>query len=133
MGTKLILLICAVFFTSCVDNRTMENEPYTKKEYVLAYKKMVLYGCLNEKTNGEFRNLMRIHNNVNSKEVAILFASIANEADSLGIKYSRSINPYDHYGDLKGKVPIFGNCVDYAFSKEVDSIANRSYLNSRPK
>ena len=132
MGIKLkkIYLICFLLFYQCKQQKK-DNDLNTKKEYILAYKKMVIYGCLNEKTNKEFRKLMIKYHNVNSSETAILFHMEAEKAEKQGATYSREIKPYTYYGDLKGKVPLFGKCIEYAFSKEVDSIALLMYKNSQ--
>ncbi len=132
MGIRLknIYLVCFIFLFNC-KSENKNNDSYTKEEYILAYKKMVLYGCINEKTNNEFRKIMIRYNNVNSTEVAILFHAVANRADSIGGVYSKKIKPYTYYGDLKGKVPLFGKCVEYAFGTEVDSIAKKTYKETR--
>lgn len=132
MGIKLkkvVLFIIVLLLLKC-KNETIKKDlkPFTKEDYVLSYKKMVLYGCIDEKTENKFGKLLDNYNTVFSMEVSILFHDIANKADSLGRKYSiKSIKPYEYYGDLKGKIPLFGKCVEYAFSKEVDSIAVNLY------
>lgn len=45
----------------------------------------------------------------------------------LGKIYSDTIRPHQYYEDLRGKVPIYSDCVRYAFSKEIDSIAKATY------
>lgn len=133
MGTKLnfsiIISFVLIFFFSCSTKE--KNKPFNEEEYIFAYKKMVLYGCINGKTNNDFKKIMNKYNDVHSVEVAILFHETVKKADSLGNLYSKEILPYNNYGDLKGKTPIFSKCVSYAFSKKIDSIAKKTYKKNK--
>ncbi len=133
MGIKLRYfssIILLLFFISCKAQK-IKDQPYTQENYVMAYKNAVLYGCIDEKTNKEFGQLLNKYNSTASREVAILFHDMYNRAKLLGKDYSKNIKAYEYYGDLKGKTPIFSDCVAYAFSKEVDSIARAKYKKTR--
>ncbi len=134
MGIRLIKILSSILMMITLTTCAVKQESldgHTKEQYILAYKKEVLFGCLNEKTENKFGKLLNDYNNVGSVEVAILFHSVANHADSVGREYSRKIKPYDYYGDLIGKSPIFGECVEYAFSIRTDSIATDLYFRTR--
>jgi len=134
MGTKLkylYLLTLLIISISCKIHK-IEESSSKKEDYVLAYKKAVLYGCINAKTNKDFSKILIEHNDmILTKEFPILFYEIVAEATQLGEKYSSKINTHTYYEDLRGKTPIFSDCVSFAFGKEVDSIAKINYKRTR--
>ena len=134
MGTKLkylYLLTLLIISISCKIHK-IEESSSKKEDYVLAYKKAVLYGCINAKTNKDFSKILIEHNDmILTKEFPILFYEIVTEATKLGEKYSSKINTHTYYEDLRGKIPIFSDCVSFAFGKEVDSIAKINYKRTR--
>ena len=84
-------IIVFAFIIGCKTQR-INNEPYSKAEYIFAYKKAVLYGCINAKTNKGLEKMLSTHNDMGlSKEVAILFHAETIKANLLGKKYSAKI------------------------------------------
>ena len=130
MGIKLIYsFVLFIVVLSCTTTKKQVSSEYTVREddYIKAFKTVVLYGCLNEGTKGDFYKLLSQHNDLGLfSEVDVMFHSNANIADSLGRLYSKSIKPFE-YGDGKGKVPNYSRCVLYALSNTVDSLAKESY------
>lgn len=122
------LTIFLLIMSCTATKKKISNDFFVKEEdYVKAYKTVVLYGCLNEGTKGNFSNFLKENNDLGLfSEVDMIFHSTANIADSLGCVYSRKIKPFT-YGDGQGKIPNFSRCVLYAFSNEVDSFAKESY------
>lgn len=120
-----IKMICSISLTLMMFSCKAQQNIVDKKEedYVLAYKKTVLFGCLNEATNGEFQNFSKNNNDLGlSVEVAVLFHHEAKEAKKIGKKLSKKIRTID-YDDYEGRKPIYSDCVSFAFNKEIDSIA----------
>ena len=111
---------------NCKSHKTQQHG-FSLEEYVLSYKNAVLYGCIDEKTDKEFSELMNKYKNTASREVAILSHGTFERAESVGKEYSKQIKPHTYYEDLKGLEFIFSDCVIYAFSKEVDAMARESY------
>jgi len=129
---KLLAIILVIAFLSCKTQK-IKNNSFSEEEelYVLAFKKEVLYSCINEKTNREFYRFLDNYNDLGLyTEVAILYHDIADKASSFGKKYSKNIKPVN-YPDAENKVPIFRDCVNYAFGKEIDSIARITYKETR--
>lgn len=130
MGIKLVC--CFVFLllvASCTTTKKRVSSGYSvsEEDYIKAYKTVVLYGCLNEATKGNFYTFLLQNNDLGLfSEVDMIFHLTASIADSLGKSYSKTIKPFT-YGDGQGKVPNFSGCVLYALSKEVDSFAKESY------
>lgn len=108
--------------------KTGQNIIDKKEEnYVLAYKKAVLFGCINKATNGKFQDFSKNNNDLGiALEVAILYHYEAIEAKKIGEKLSNKIRTID-YDDYEGRKPIYSDCVSYAFNKEIDSIAREKY------
>lgn len=118
------ILIFIVSLTSC---KTKAHIGSTKAEYVRAYKKAVLYGCLNEASNKNFEKLTRENNGLGlAVETSVLYHHEVLKAKELGSQLSEKIRKIN-YSDYNGKKPIFSDCVDFAFSKYVDSIAKSKY------
>lgn len=133
MGVKLNYLSLALLatFLSCKTQKVTSNDFSEEEYYILAYKKEVLYSCINEKTNREFYLFLNKYNDLGLyTEVAILYHDTADTATALGRKYSENIKPVN-YPDAENKVPIFRDCVNYAFSKEIDSIARVTYKRTK--
>lgn len=121
-----LFIIGTVLFVSCKTQKHITN---AKDKYIMAYKKAVLYGCLNEATNGEFQKFSINNNDLGlAVEVSIIYHSDVLFAVNNGKELSKNIRTID-YSDYQGKKPIFSNCVDFAFSKSVDSIARLKYKN----
>jgi len=99
----------------------------SEDEYVLAYKKCVLYGCLNESTNGEFYQTMNKSNDLGlATESEILGKIESTEITQIGRELSKKVKTID-YADFEGRKSIYSNCIDFAFSKEIDKQARESY------
>ncbi len=128
---KILSLILFLSYTGCKTQKNKIELNSKEESYVLAYKKSVLFGCINEKTNKDFRKMLDNHGDLGLyTEVEILFHEIAKEAYAQGMDYSNEITPVN-YPDADGKLPIFRDCVSYAFSNKVDSIARVSYRRTR--
>ena len=128
---KRILTIILLTFLSCKSQKIADGNSYSEEDYILSYKKEVLYGCINTKTNKEFYEVLNKYNDLGLyTEVAILNHEIADQATFLGKEYSKNIKSVN-YPDAENKVPIFRDCVNYAFSKEIDSIARVTYERTR--
>lgn len=65
-------------------------------------------------------------------EVAVIYHSDVEHAKNVGIKLSSKIRKID-YSDYNGKKPIFSDCIEFAFSEYVDSIAKIKFKNFRKK
>ncbi len=119
-----IILIFILLFTSC---KTKKHIGSTKDEYIMAYKKAVLYGCLNSATNDNFSKFIRENNDLGTAiETAVLYHSDVEHAKKVGAELSSKIRTIN-YSDYNGKKPIFSDCIEFAFSRYVDSIAKNKY------
>lgn len=119
-----------ILLIGCASNK-MNKVPFTEEDYILAYKKEVLYGCINQKTENNFYKLMDSYKDLGLyTEVSLLYHEVADNALQLGENFSKTIKPVN-YPDAENKLPIFRDCVDYAFGKEVDSIARATYKRTR--
>lgn len=99
----------------------------SKGEFIQAFKVSVLYGCINEATNGEFQKFSINNNDLGlALEVSVLFHSETEYAIKIGEELSKKIRTIN-YSDYQGKKPIFSDCVNFAFSKEIDSLALAKY------
>ena len=128
MGTKLNVLIIAIL-AGCMFGCKTNNAATSSDEagYVIAYKKAVLFGCLNESTERGFSKLLTATNDLgNYAEAQILFHSVYEDAKTIGINHAKLLEPVS-YPDAENKIPGYSSCVSYAFSKEVDSIARLAY------
>ncbi|MFD2696581.1 hypothetical protein ACFSQ0_01100 [Mesonia sediminis] len=130
MGTKLNPLILFLLLISCKTEKvTNDTVGSTEKEYVIAFKKSVLMGCLNEITNNEFgKSLYNEYNDIGLyTEVAIISHGNVDYASSLGSKYYEKLEPVN-YPDVTGKKQGYSKCINYAFyNEEIDSIAKAKY------
>lgn len=120
----IIFFIFPILVSSC---KTKKEFGSTEKEFVMAYKKAVLYGCINTATNNNLIKFSRENNDLGiAIETAILYHSEVINAQSIGGKLSEKIRTID-YSDYEGRKPIFSDCIDFAFSKKTDSIAKSKY------
>lgn len=131
MGTKLkfmmkigkISLIIFILF-SC---KAKEHVGSSEEEYVMAYKKAVLYGCLDKATDGNFAEFSRTNNDLGTAvETAVLYHSDVLNAKELGGELSKRIREIN-YSDYQGRKPIFSDCIEFAFNEYVDSIAKAKF------
>lgn len=134
MGAKLSYLTLFFFLISCasIPNKNNSNEiGSTEDEYIRAFKKSVLMGCLNEITDNEFgKSLYFKHNDIGLyTEVAIIYHSDVNYAQAMGSEHAKTLKPVN-YPDVEGRIQGYSNCIDYAFYNEtIDSIAKVKYNN----
>lgn len=124
MKYKYLILTFIILFYSCKVNKDIGS---TKDVYILAYKKAVLYECINSATNGNLYKFSRENNDLGTApQVAIIYHSDVKSAKILGASLSTKIKKIN-YSDYQNKKPIFSDCVGFAFSKYVDSIARNRY------
>ncbi|MGM0635335.1 MAG: hypothetical protein ACQESK_04675 [Bacteroidota bacterium] len=131
MGIRLIFLMLILLLVSCKTEREITDVGSTDKEYVRAFKKSVLMGCLNGITNQEFgESLRNKYNDIGLyTEVAILYHSEVKLASKKGNNYAETLKPVS-YPDVEGQYQGYSGCVDYAFyNQEIDSIAKAKYRN----
>ena len=130
MGTKLnILIIFLLVFLSCAIKKNDTHIGSTEEQYVRAFKKSVLMGCLNEITNNEFGQiLIRKHNDIGLyTETAILFHGGVKFATNKGSNFAKELDAVN-YPDVEDRMQGYSSCVDYAFyNEEIDSIARAKY------
>ncbi|MEX2349919.1 MAG: hypothetical protein WD554_03485 [Flavobacteriaceae bacterium] len=118
----IILLLTSLF--SCTTNKHIGS---TEEQYVLAFKKAVLYGCINGATDGEFQKFLIENNDMGTAiETAVLYHAVVLEAQEVGVNLAKNIEA-STYSDYQGRKPIFSNCISFAFSKKVDSLALARY------
>jgi len=129
---KYLGLVIVSIFINCKSRMDTKNHFSEDEEYyILAFKKEVIYSCINEKTNREFYSLLNKYDDLGLyTEVEILYHETTLKAAFVGKEYSKKIKPVN-YPDAENKLPIFRDCINYAFSKEVDSIARDAYKKSR--
>lgn len=122
---KKIIILVVLIISSCKSNQNSNKDK--KNEYILAYKKSILYGCIEEATNNNFHKFSKENNDLGlTVEQSILYSGIVNKPFELGKKLSKNIRTIN-YLDYEGRKPIFSDCVSFAFSKQSDSIARDSY------
>lgn len=122
VGVIFFVLFC---FCSCkTSKKKVKDEEYS---YVQAYKTSVLYGCLNEATNGNFQKFSIENNDLGLAQESEIIGKIeVTEITNIGGKLSKKIRVID-YSDYEGRKPIFSDCVGFAFSKEIDSVARKKF------
>lgn len=126
VNNKFIILVLTVLITSC---KTQDTISISEREYLMSYKKTVFYECVNNATNGNLYKFSRENNDLGiATEVAVIYHSDVEHAKKLGIKLSSNIRTIN-YSDYNGKKPIFSDCIEFAFSRHVDSIAKNKYRN----
>lgn len=113
-----------IFLLSCKANKHIGS---SEEEYVMAYKKAVLYGCVNRATKGNLQRFSESNNDLGiAIETAVLYHAVALEANKKGEELSKGVREIN-YADYDGKKPIFSDCVDFAFSRSIDSVARIKY------
>ena len=128
---KLIYIVFGMFLFSCKSSQKMEvsnmQVSTSEEEFVLAYKSCVMYGCINEATNNKFYLFSKENNDLGlAVEVEIMQHYEVSVAKNKGKELSKEIKAID-YADFEGRKPIFTDCLRFAFSKEVDSLAREMY------
>lgn len=104
-----------------------------EENFVLSFKKSVLYGCVDEATNNNLSLFSKENNDLGlAVEVAILQHTEVSIAVEKGKELSKKIRTIN-YADYEDRKPIFSNCVSFAFSKEIDSIARDLYNKRKEK
>lgn len=128
MGVKLERNVIVLIWLITISCSSKKEVMYQSKEaFVQAFKVSVLYGCLNEATNGEFQKFSLHNNDLGiAQEVSILYHSENEYAIKIGQELSKKIEEIN-YSDYQGKKPIFSDCVNFAFNKKTDSLAKRKY------
>ncbi|MHA6278654.1 hypothetical protein ACXYMT_00595 [Salinimicrobium sp. CAU 1759] len=126
MLKRLQFLAFLILFSAC-GSPNAANKGTSKEQYVLAYKKAVLYGCIEKATNGNFSEFTRKNNDLGlAVAVAVLHHSETQKARETGAQLSKKIKS-STYMDHEGRKPIFDQCVNFAFSNEMDSLALLEY------
>jgi|TARA_R110000868_G_scaffold367410_2_gene630381 hypothetical protein len=124
LSRALLVITIFTFLCSCNTNKRLG---FSKEEYITAYKKAVIYGCLDKASNGNFVKFSEENNDLGTTlETVILYNTQSVEAQNLGANLSKNIKIID-YADYEGRAPIFSDCLDLAFSKSVKSIAKEKY------
>lgn len=128
MGVRLKFSVFFFIMLCLYSCKTHKKDIKLEEEYYIeAYKTSVLYGCLNEATNGNFRKFSTENNDLGlAVPVTVLFHSGTEQATQIGRELSKKIRTID-YSDYEGRKPIFSDCVNLAFSKEIDSIARKKF------
>ena len=120
---KLFIIILGIFLFSCKSFQKKPVSNFEEEEFILAYKKCVLYGCINEATNNNLTLFSKENKDLGTAiEVEIIQLQEALDAINKGKELSKKIKEIN-YADFEDKKPIFSTCVTFAFSKETDSIA----------
>jgi hypothetical protein len=126
---KLIIVASALVLFSCKSPQKVLVSNSEEEDFVLAYKKCVLYGCINDATNNKFNLFSKENNDLGlAVEVAIMQHAEVSIAIEKGKQLSKNIKSID-YADYEGRKPIYTSCVSFAFSKEIDSIARVIFKN----
>lgn len=119
-----IVVIFVASILSCKKDNVVDC---SEGEYLMAYKKSVFYECVNSATNGNLYKFSDENNDLGTAtEVAVIYHSDLEHAKEVGIRMSSKIRKID-YSDYNGKRPIFSDCIEFAFSEHVDSIAKHKY------
>lgn len=131
MGFKLInmkyLVILLSFILFSCNSQKIANNNSDEEIFVLAYKKAILYGCIDEATQSNFTQFSIINKDLGiAIELEILQHSETLKALNDGKIYSKKIRSIE-YEDFENKKPIYSDCVSFAFSKSSDSIARKLY------
>lgn len=137
MESKLVnmrkILINSMFLLvllSCTSiNKTIQNNE--EENFVLSYKKSVLNGCVNGATNNKFNEFSNENNDLGlAIEIEIMQHQEVINAVNEGKKLSEKIRTIK-YSDFEGKKPIFSDCISFAFSQEIDSLARIAFKNKK--
>lgn len=132
MGVKLERNVIVLIWLITISCSSIKEVMYQSKEaFVQAFKVSVLYGCLNEATNGEFQKFSLHNNDLGiAQEVSILYHSENEYAIEIGQELSKKIEEIN-YSDYQGKKPIFSDCVNFAFNKKQIRWPKESISNGR--
>ena len=123
------IFITTVFLFLLMSCSTLKksNNNSDEENFVLSYKKSVLYGCVDEATNNNLRLFSKENNDLGlAIEVEIIQHQEVDNALNKGKELSKKIRTIN-YADFENKKPIFSECINFAFSKEIDSIARELY------
>jgi hypothetical protein len=123
-----IFITTVILFSlmSC-STHNKSNHNSDEENFVLSYKKSVLYGCVNEATNNNLSLFSKENNDLGlAIEVEIIQHQEVFNALNKGKELSKKIRAIN-YTDFEDKKPIFSDCINFAFSKEIDSIARDLY------
>lgn len=121
---KYYLLPLIGLIISC---KTQKESTNNENDYIMAYKKAVFYECVNSATNGNLYEFSKKNNDLGTAiEVAVLYHSDTEHAKNIGTELSSKIRTID-YSAYDGRKPIFSDCIEFAFSAYVDSIAKHKY------
>lgn len=123
------IFITTVFLFLLMSCSTLKksNNNSDEENFVLSYKKSVLYGCVDEATNNNLRLFSKENNDLGlAIEVEIIKHQEVDNALNKGKELSKKIRTIN-YADFENKKPIFSECINFAFSKEIDSIARELY------
>lgn len=127
MNNKLVCIAFVMFLLSCKSPQKVFTLNSEEEDFVLAYKKCVIYGCINEATNNKFNLFSKENNDLGlAVEIAIMQHGEVAIAEDKGKKLSKKIKTID-YADYEGRKPIITSCISFALSKEIDSIARVMY------
>lgn len=109
---------------SCVNNTEDSAE---LSDYINSYKKVVFYECVNAGTNRKLYEFSLNNGDLGyATEVSVIQHKEIENAKQIGIKLSSKIREID-FTDYEGRKPIFSDCLDFAFSNYVDSIARSKF------
>jgi heterodisulfide reductase subunit B len=122
---KITNCILIILIVSCSSKKSQSS--ITETNFVLAYKKAVLYGCINESTSNNFNKFSNDNKDLGlAVEVAIMQHAEVERAVEKGKALSKKIRRIN-YSDYGEKKPIFSDCVSFAFSEEIDSLARVAF------
>lgn len=130
MEKKIITWVLLLLLLSCSPvNKITQNKE--EENFVLAYKKSVLNGCINEATNNNFDKFSKDNNDLGlAIEIEIMQHQELIVAVNKGKELTKKIRTIN-YSDFEGKKPIISDCVSFAFSQEIDSIARVTFKNKK--
>ena len=115
-----ISLLISFSTLSCKTNKA-------QKEYIRAYKNVVMYECINNASNWNLSTFSENNDDLGyAPEVGIIYHSDALHAKEVGIRYSKEIKPIN-YSDYENRKPIFSKCANFANSDSVHTIAKTKY------
>ena len=124
---KVFIAILLITISSCSTTKDFRDLYGSMKEknFVKSYKVAMVYGCINEGTNGNLNRFIKENNDLGLfSEVEFLSHGIVKQADSIGRVFSKRLRPIN-YADAGDGVPYFSGCIYLAFSNEGESIADK--------
>lgn len=124
---NIFITIVFLFLLMSCSTLKKSNNNSDEENFVLSYKKSVLYGCVDEATNNNLRLFSKENNDLGlAIEAEIIQHQEVDNALNKGKELSKKIRTIN-YADFENKKPIFSECINFAFSKEIDSIARELY------